>query len=158
MIQKEKDEVVSLAIDFAYDVLRNRMNSMTPKQIISLGNFLYGVSKFPDIVGGLYVEFGLLYSNGNSDFSESVMLTFIINDESFSWSHNVSTYEKGVGRDHMEMSSYQLFVDGYSESSNYLDIYNIQSNLENFLNIGADLHFEDMSYLNMEYLNDDEED
>lgn len=145
-------DFISVALKLAYRALEQDLHKLTPRDILSLGNFIYGASQFPIIVKGLYVEFGLEYYEGDASFSERVFLTFTLSEESFRWLHKIYSYDQAFGSDSVLMSTYEESADGFIESHNAYDITDIENNIDNFRELGAKYYFEDLSNLSMEEL------
>jgi hypothetical protein len=146
-------ELMELAKKYAYKIIMERAHQLSPRALIGLGHFLFALSKFPTIIDGLYVTFGLRYEEGDHDFFEKVFLQFTISSACFKWSHYVHTYQKEIGSDGMVMSSYNLNADGTVQAEN---IYNIDDVLAGFYEMGAVLYVEDLSCVDMGSYDDED--
>ncbi len=117
---------------------------------------LYGISKFPKSIDGLYVEFGLIHGDGDQSFSEKEFMSFTLSEEKFIWDHANHVYEAGVGGDSLSRSSFEIYLEGSTNSYN-IDIDLIRNYFDELYQMGAKFYFEDMSVIDCDDLKKYEE-
>ena len=137
------------AVEIASNVARRllRHPRITPRQIVGLGNALYALERLPRVTPGACCEFGISYRKGTDDSEEMIYFDFNISDSEFRISQGGSVYEKSVGGDSHSAPDWVVEVDGYRETE--CDLYDIESSIEAYLRLGAEITVNDES--DMEY-------
>lgn len=138
------------AIDIAKTVARRFLKhpNIKPIQVIGLGNALYALERLPLVTEGVCSEFGVSYDFGTEEFSESRYINFIISEYDFEISDGGSVYDKFVGSDSYSNLGWFIEVDGYRETE--CQLYNIENEIEEYINMGAKIIVTDESDIQYE--------
>ncbi|MDD3051403.1 MAG: hypothetical protein PHR06_09675 [Candidatus Cloacimonetes bacterium] len=138
------------AIEIAKKIVRRflRHPHITPRQVVGLGNALHALERLPKVTEGLNCEFGLEYHAGNEEINEMQYITFRISETEFEIQKGGSVYDKAVGSDSLSEPSWLIEVGG--NRSTGCELYNIESSIEEYLNLGADIIVSDESDIDYE--------
>jgi hypothetical protein len=138
------------AIEIAKKVARRFLKSpmITPQQVIGIGNALYALERLPFITPGSSSEFGIVYRYGDKEFSEMRYIHFRISESAFGISRGGSVYEKGIGSDSFSDGNWLVEVGGYR--SEECELYDLESSIHQYLNLGAGISVSDESVIEYE--------
>jgi hypothetical protein len=142
------------AIQIAKNIARSflKINSLTPQQIIGLGNALYALERLPMVTPGANTEFGIVYRSGDEEFSEMRYIDFRISEFVFEISEGGSVFEKGIGSDSFSRPGWLVEAGGYRETER--ELYNLEDSINEYLNLGAEISVCDESEIKTDIDND----
>jgi hypothetical protein len=112
-----------------------------------LGNALYALERLPEVTTGAYTEFGVYYKAEHEDSYVVRGIDFLISEDTFQISIGGSVYDKSVGGDSFSEPGWTVEVGGYRE--NECNLYNLEGEIEGYLNHGAVITVNDES--NIDY-------
>lgn len=142
---------ISIAIDCARLLLRH--STVTPRQVIGIGNALYALERLPLTTPGVDSKFGLVLRGGTEDFNEIRYIFFVVTEDCFEITRGGSTYDKAVGGESYSEPCWLVRVDGYRDES--CDLYDLEDSIEEYLNLEAAISVTDQSVI--EYEDDDDD-
>lgn len=145
-LTEEDEYAINIAIEAARLFLKER--ELSPKKIIGLGNALYALERLPVSTEGVLCGFGLFYSFGSEEFSESKYFDFRITEDLFEFSIGGSVYEKSVGSDSFSEPGWLIEKDG--EAIRDADLYYLSEHIRDYLNQGAEVVVDDDSDIKFE--------
>ena len=145
-IRFELEDEEYYAIEIACNTARALLKrpQIKPRQVIGLGNALFALERLPETTEGVCCEFGLTYRSGN----EMRYINFRISDEEFEISKGSSVYDCSIGGDNYSTTICRIEFGGYRENSNLL--YDIESRIGEYINIGAEITVDDESEIEHE--------
>jgi hypothetical protein len=108
---------------------------------------LYALERLPLVTPGSYSEFGIVYREGDEEFSEMRYITFRMSESTFEISIGGSVYDKAVGSDSFSDPGWVVEVGGYRETE--CELYGLVDLITECLNLGAKITVRDAS--EMEY-------
>lgn len=117
----------------------------TPRQIVGLGRALYALERLPQITPGVNLEYSISLRQGDENFEEMKYWSVRICEDSFEVASGGSVYDARVGSD--SVSGFKLYMEegsyGYRECND--PSFNWLEDLEELLNLGAELDITDNS-------------
>jgi hypothetical protein len=133
------------AIEIAKNTVRLFLKEpqITPQQIIGLGKALYALERLPLVTPGSYSEFGIVYREGDEEFSEMRYITFRISESAFEISMGGSVYDKAVGSDSFSDPGWVVEAGGYRETE--CELHGLEDLITEYLNLGAKITVSDES-------------
>jgi len=143
------------AIDIAIEIARYFLKkpSITPKQIIGLGNALYALDRMPAVTPGVNVDYGITYRHGTDSYSEMRYIDFRISDSDFSIDIGASTYDSAIGSDSFTEPGWAVELWGYRD--NGCDLDTLEDKIMEYLNLGAEITVDDESEIEFEDTDDE---
>jgi len=135
------------AIEIAKETARRFLKdpSVSPLQVIALGNALYALERLPLNTPGSSSEFGIVYRYGTAEFSEMHYINFRISESAFEISKGGSVFEKKVGSDSFSEPGWLVEVGGYRSTD--CELYDLENSIAEYLNLGAELSASDGSQI-----------
>jgi hypothetical protein len=136
---------------FAFDIAKHTARrllkhpNIKPMQVICLGKALYSLERLPLATEGICCEFGLVYRSGTEEFNEIKYINFKISEDDFEIFRSGSVYDKSLGSDSYSNPSWYIEIDGYRETE--CELFNIESAIEEYINLGAEIIVSDESLL-----------
>ena len=139
-----------VATEIAKNVARRFLKNpqVTPKQVIALGNALYALERLPFVTPGVATEFGIEYRAGTKEYGEMRYIDFRISESEFEITKGGSVYDKVRGSDSFSDPGWLVRTGGHRE--NECDLYNLESSIDEYLNLGAKLSISDESEIKYE--------
>ena len=137
---------IQIAINTARRFLKSQ--SITPQQVIGLGNALYALERLPLITPRSFCEFGITYRAGTEDFNEARYINFRVSESDFEISQGGSVYDKAVGGDSFSGPEWLVEVGGYRNTE--CELYQIEDSISEYLNLGAEITVSDESKIEYE--------
>lgn len=125
-----------------------RSQSITPQQVIGLGNALYALERLPLVTPGSSCEFGIVYRAGSDDFKETRYIEFRISESDFEISQGGIVYDKAVGGDSYSDPGWLVEVGGYRNAE--CELYQLEDFISEYLNLGAEITVNDESEIEYE--------
>ena len=122
--------------------------SITPQQVIGLGNALYALERLPLITPGSFCEFGIVYRAGSDDVYEMRYINFIISESEFEISMGGSVYDKAVGGDSYSYPGWLVEAGGFRDAE--CELYQLEDSISEYLNLGAEITVSDESKIEYE--------
>jgi hypothetical protein len=116
--------------------------------IVGLGKALYALERLPLVTPGSYSEFGIVYREGDEEFSEMRYITFRISEAAFEISMGGSVYDKAVGSDSFSDPGWVVEAGGYRETE--CEIRGLEELVTEYLNLGAKITVSDESEIEYE--------
>ena len=138
--------VIEIFKNIAHRFLKNSL--ITPKQVIGLGNALYGLERLPLVTLGLNCEFGIAYTKGTNKFEEMHYFTFRITEWDIQLSIGGSVYDQAVGSDSFSEPGWHIEVGGYRSTDTIL--IDLEDSIIEYLNLGAEIDVIDESEIEYE--------
>lgn len=142
------DDVRMICI--AKNTVRRFLNDpqITGQDVIGLGNALYALERLPLVTPGVLSEFGVVYRNGDEDFSSMRYVNFLISDSAFTVSKGGSDFEKEVGSDNFTDLGWEIGLDGYRSTETKL-LFDLDDYITEYLDFGAEKIVSDDSRLTL---------
>lgn len=151
---EDQQNAIDIAIKVARILLRNPR--VSPLQIIGLGHAIIALERFPDITSGVHVEFGVSLTDGDSDFRETIYISFLIVESLFELSRGGSVYEKSVGSDRYSNPGWVIDIyDSYNRRIE-CELWEIEHSVKELLTLGANIQVSDESEIDFGVLDDDD--
>lgn len=138
--------VIDIAQNVAHRFIKHP--HIKPKEVIGLGNALYALERLPLPTEGVCCEFGLVYRDGDEELDEMRYITFRISDDGFGVSQGGSVCDKSVGSDSYSDSSWFIDINGNRETG--CQIWGLQDQVEEYMNLGANININDESRVEYE--------
>lgn len=143
MTDDELGFVASTVIDFTRTLLAKA--GPTPRQLVGLARALFALERMPQITSGVNVDYSISLRQGDEKFEEMKYWSVRICEDSFEVSSGGRVYDARVGSD--SISGFRLYVEagshGYREYND--SCYEWLDDLEELLNLGAELDVTDDS-------------
>lgn len=135
------------AIRVAIDVLRLFLSqgNLPARKVVGLGKALYALERLPAVTPGIYCEYGTCYRSGDEKFSEMKYISFLITEETFEISTGGSVYDQSVGSDSISGPVWRIEIGGFADRSLGNELYELDNEIREFLNLGAEITVEDSS-------------
>jgi len=137
---------VEIAENIAHLFLKKEQ--ITPLQVVGLGNALYALQRLPLVTPGVHCEFGVVYQAGTEEFHEMQYIDFTISESRFKISKGWSVYDQAVGSDSYSEPEWVIESGGYRNTE--LEIFNLEENITEYLNLGAEILVNDESEIDYE--------
>jgi hypothetical protein len=139
-------QAIQLAMDTARRLLKHP--TVTPLQVIAIGNALYALERLPLPTIGSSSNFGLVYRAGTEDFREMKYIDFRISESAFEISNGGSVYDKEVGSDSFSTPGWSIEAGGYRNEE--CELYSLQDAVDQYWNLGAEISASDDSDIEYE--------
>jgi len=138
------------ALEIAKKIARHFLSLpiVKPKQIIGLGNAIFALERIPKSTPGVFVNYGVELCKGNNDFRERRYIDFMISEDRFEISTGGSSVDNQSGGDAYSEPGWIIETGGYYNRECMLS--QIEDEIFEFLNLGAEINVEDESNLNFE--------
>lgn len=140
-LTREDRRAIKTAMNVAHRFLQ--YPDITHDQKVGLGNALYALRRLPMVTEGAYTDFGIIYRAGDSDTSKIRYnnINFRISYDEFQISklreiHDSSNGSIGISESHW-------IVDAGGCRSAECDLYNLEEEIEEYLNLGAKITVND---------------
>jgi|GEM_PF-760045 len=142
----DDERAIAMASDAARRILQCR--SLTPQEIIGLGNALYALERMPAATPGVWCEFGLVLRVTDPDFSEMRYIDFRVHETEFEICQGGSTYSMEIGSDSYTEPGWVIDIQDNRRTEN-CDLFAIESTIEAFFEEDAHVNVTDASSLSM---------
>ncbi|MCP8615228.1 hypothetical protein [Salirhabdus salicampi] len=119
-------------------------STLTATQIIGLGNGLYAIERLPEITKGVDCRFSINYKSEE----EFVYINFEVSEYFLEISRGGSVYNYKVGSDTYSLPLWLVEAGGYSRKE--AELYNLEEEASDYLNLGATIEVEDESRIEIE--------
>ena len=133
------------AVEIAQNVARRLLKhpSITPREVVGLGNAMYALARLPAVTPGSSCEFGIVHRAGTEDFSEMRYIDFRISESTFEIAKGGSVYDKAVGGDSFSEPGWIFEVGGYRAAE--CDLHGLEDSISEYLELGSEISVYDES-------------
>lgn len=138
------------AIKIAQATMRKLLKrpTITPRQIIAIGNYLFALERLPQKTPGVNSNIQIAYRNGSEEFWEAKYFDFLISEDVFHINISGYVYDKSVGGDSISYPSWNIEADGGRDTDCQLDF--LEDEITEFLSLGVKIEVEDFSEIEFE--------
>lgn len=137
----EDQHAVRIATDAARQMLA--LPSVTPLQIIGLGNALYALQRLPQTTCGVRVQFGVSYRTGTDFYHQVRYIDFTIATASFAIHTGECLYERDAGSDSSSQTQWLFESSGYRETA--ANLQSLEQTVPEYLRLGGIVTVDDES-------------
>lgn len=137
----EDQHAVKIAADAAHHILT--LQSVTPLQIIGLGNALYALQRLPQITRGARVQFGVSYRTGADFYHQVRYIDFSLSESAFTIHTGGCVYERDAGTDSFARTEWLIETNGYRETT--ADLSTLEHTVEEYLRLDGTVTVDDES-------------
>lgn len=110
---------------------------------------MYALERLPLVTPGVLVEFSLIYRAGTDAHSYMKYINFRIYESEFEISRGGTVFDSSVGSDCFSEPGWLVNIHGYRETE--CDVFEIEYDIVNYLNLGAEISVFDDSQIDYEY-------
>lgn len=137
----EDQHAVRIATNAARQILA--LPSVTPLQIIGIGNALYALQRLPQTTCGVRVQFGVSYRTGTDFYHQVRYIDFTIAATSFAIHTGVCLYERDAGSDSSSRTEWLFENTGYRETP--ADLNRLEQTAAEYLRLDGTVTVDDES-------------
>ena len=126
-------------VDFSREVMISliQRQNLNPSELLALGSLMTWLEEYPDLSIECRHSLQVVYRFGDKDYSQTHSFTWAIIDESFDFSEDRITTEKGVGSDSETLFHYAFEAPEFRTCTGSPDFEELLQKIREFLSQGA---------------------